>query len=387
MAIVKELKNLGKKMTGVDISGNIISETLKAIEKNCAGGSAAETIVLDETLGEGAKLSDSLYEYKVPLDAIPDVPHEGVYLSVNGTQYPLAYHEDEEYAYSAVYNMDPQSAEPTGDPWFIVAIKEEVGTGNDVLPGLLGGTENTAYILYVTTGEPIDNATIKLISKAAAPSGGNDDFIIHATLIPGDNAFEISDADAGFADIVSAVNAGKTVKLCADVNPALEYSIHAELVLSVIMGEGGVDSFATFYGAANNGEAGDSRILVVIAEPASVGDGLDFTTHMYVPAPYEFHFTATPTQSEDAWIATPDDSEHDKYSNIRDALSQTPLVFAVISIPAKHQVARTLFSVDYTQTGSEFLSALAMFWSGTKFMGARLAVPASGDPSIVFSET
>lgn len=48
MAIVKELKNLGKKMTGENISGNIISETLKAIEQGYSGGSADSYELVEE---------------------------------------------------------------------------------------------------------------------------------------------------------------------------------------------------------------------------------------------------------------------------------------------------------------------------------------------------
>lgn len=379
MAIVKELKNLGKKMTGVDISGNIISETLKAIEKNCAGGSAAETIVLDETLGEGAKLSDSLYEYKVPLDAIPDVPHEGVYLSVNGTQYPLTYHEDEEYAYSAVYNMDPQSAEPTGDPWFIVAIKEEVGTGNDVLPGLLGGTENTAYILYVTTGEPIDNATVKLISKAAAPapSGGDNEVVIDGEVSFTTGIYDASiTVDSGaYATASAAMADGKSVRLHA-VNEEAGFVLDLYSAITISGAE-----FISFLGEAFDGE-GNVRVVATMSN-ASTTVELDVypETDPTIKKTYSFGFTVTPGQSEGELVVTPDSGS--TYAAIAAALAETPNVYAVLDLGFQNQVIRALFSVDSTASGAESTSAIGIFWNGDKWLGARLMVSASGADIIV----
>lgn len=337
------------------------------------GGGSSETYetVAEIEVGEMVGV-DGKYSFTATNVTVPTIDTSATYY-LNDSENPSSHVDLIEEDPAILFNVtDPEDFRPEDPSKPLVAFAYD---------------EQKSTCLVMSDTPDLSNTTVKILKKVSAPSGGNDDFIINATLVPEDGTFEISDADAGFADIVSAVNAGKTVKLCASADPAVISLLKVELILSMIIGEGGADSFATFYGAANYDEADDSRILVAIAEPASVGNGLDFTTHMYVPAPYEFHFTVTPGQSESEYTVTPDDPNHDMYSNIREALSATPLVFAVISIPAQNQVVRTLFSVDYTQTGSEFLSALAMFWGGTKFMGARLAVPASGDPSIVFSET
>lgn len=75
MAIVKELKNLGKKMTGAELSGNTVSETLRAIESKYSGGSSGETYETAFELEVGAmeKMDSSaeLYGGSIQVDFLP----------------------------------------------------------------------------------------------------------------------------------------------------------------------------------------------------------------------------------------------------------------------------------------------------------------------------
>jgi len=96
---------------------------------------------------------------------------------------------------------------------------------------------------------------------------------------------------------------------------------------------------------------------------------------------YEFGFTVTPGQTEGELIVTPGSGS--TYAEITAVLAQTPNVYAVLDLSFQSQVIRALFSVDSTASGAESTSAIAMFWDGTKWMGARLMVSASGADIIV----
>lgn len=96
---------------------------------------------------------------------------------------------------------------------------------------------------------------------------------------------------------------------------------------------------------------------------------------------YEFGFTVTAGQTEGEFIVTPDSGS--TYAAIAAALAETPNVYAVLDLGFQNQVIRARFSVDSTVSGAETTSASCMFWAGTKWMGVRLIVSASGEGIIV----
>ena len=98
---------------------------------------------------------------------------------------------------------------------------------------------------------------------------------------------------------------------------------------------------------------------------------------------YEFGFTVTTGQTEDELIVTPDSGS--TYAAIAAALAETPNVYAVLDLGFQNQIIRALFSNDSTASGAESTYAYAMIWNGTKWMGARLIVSASG-ADILFRE-
>ena len=326
------------------------------------GGDPAETetVVLETTLGEGKALSTDFIQYTARLDSLPDIPNEGVYLSVNGTRYPLISVDSEDYVYTAAYNVELPEGTPLGTPWFMVGLEEKEGTGVDVPPGLLGGADTIAYILTVAAGEPIDNAEIQLIHKQSASAGGKFVVTLSEEEVEED-VYELT-ADKSVAACIAAYEAGMVVECHMD-----EEVFHLASVSSDTVGfsktEYTKNRLTTVQLWGSNEKGGDG--WSADSEPIGIPDNLK-------PC-YEFGFTATP-DGQGGFTATPDEGA--TYNAIRAALTETPLVFARVAMGTNYVVGQ------FNDVGSSAINATmicrADVGAGVHFYAVRLQV-ASGD--------
>lgn len=170
MAIVKELKNLGKKMTGAELSGNTVSETLRAIEAKYSGGTAkkTETVAVlqlgtaDSDGGDG--MPEGALAWVVTdtaaATAIQAAIEEGETLYFDGIDYPLS---------------------PLGGPLLGFNVAMTPSEEGDSLPVFTGkpaylvvcAEEGTDVIVEVLSSEDLSDSSVEILKMVDAEQGGD----------------------------------------------------------------------------------------------------------------------------------------------------------------------------------------------------------------------
>ena len=223
MAIVKELKNLGKKMTGADLTGNTVSEALKAIEEKYAGGGTpeptyevvAEIAVSAEHKTEIQGIPEWAHLYVVPncesqALAIDDADSRNITMYFNDAAYPL--HLDRERGGMFFHNMTIVDELPA-------RVEEDAPAFG------IGFREDSTFSAQIVSSEDLSNTTVRILKKVEQGGGVESPIaIVHVRGTEFDESLEATAAvlEDSVDEFKAAIESGKPVIVDFDYSAAYE---------------------------------------------------------------------------------------------------------------------------------------------------------------------
>lgn len=151
MKVINILKKLHKKITGVDIEKNSVSEILESMEENYAAQPGGGSEPIYETVAEiqvGEMTNPGKFWEATGLHPSHSLPEEDG-LFFNAPDYPLTYASNQGIY---VYNIDTATGNPTGTPAY--AIISDRGSVN------------------LMSTEDLSDTTVTILKKVSEPSGG-----------------------------------------------------------------------------------------------------------------------------------------------------------------------------------------------------------------------